>query len=157
MNTLLITPSRCIGCLNCELACGSRLWDEFYPAPSNINLIFFADGGQMPLACFQCDSAPCLAVCQTGALSRPESGGAIEVDKDKCIGCRMCVMACPFGNIAYSRVAGRALKCDQCQGSPRCVAACPSRALEFVADESVAREKRQAVAHSLKNALKDLG
>lgn len=156
MNTLLITPSRCIGCLNCELACASRSWDELYPAPSKINLTFFADGGQVPLTCFQCDSAPCLEVCKTGALARAENSGVIAVEADKCIGCRMCVMACPFGNVTYSSRARRAIKCDQCQGAPRCVAACPSKAIEFAPDENAVAERRRTFAQSLKTALKEL-
>ena len=153
--TLLITPSRCIGCLNCELACSSREWSEYFPAPSKIKLIFFKDGGQVPVACFQCDAAPCLAVCRTGALKRNESG-VVDVDPDRCIGCRTCVMACPFGNVVYSQAGKRAVKCDQCDGSPRCAAACPSRAIEFVPDEDAARERRRSFAASLKAALKEI-
>ncbi len=156
MKTLLITPSRCIGCLNCELACSSRFWGEYFPAPARINLTFFKDGGQVPITCFQCDSAPCASVCRTGALTRDEAGGVLEVNPDRCIGCRMCVMACPFGNVAYSPAGRRAVKCDQCQGQPRCAAACPSRAIEFVPDEAAAKDRRAAFAASLKEALKGL-
>ena len=156
MKTLMITPSRCIGCLNCELACSSRSWTEYFPAPSKINLIFFRDGGQVPVACFQCHEAPCLAVCRTGALHRRPEDGVVDVKPARCIGCRMCVMACPFGNIVYSQAGLRAVKCDQCQGEPRCLAVCPSGAIEFVPDEGSARSRRQSLAAGLKAALKDL-
>lgn len=155
MKTLSISPSRCIGCLNCELACVSRSWSEFFPAPSKINLTFFKEGGQVPVACFQCDSAPCLAVCRTGALYRDQAG-VVDLKAERCIGCRMCVMACPFGNVVYSPAGRRAVKCDQCQGEPRCAAACPSRAIEYLPDEAAVKTRRQALAASLKEALKEL-
>lgn len=153
MKTLMINPSRCIGCLNCELACASRDWPEYFPAPAKINVAFFNDGGQVPVACFQCDSAPCLSVCRTGALKRDEHG-VIKVKSERCIGCRMCVMTCPFGNVVYSQAAKRAVKCDQCGGEPKCAAACPSRAIEFVPDEGAANRRRRAFAAGLKEALK---
>ncbi|UQZ88584.1 4Fe-4S ferredoxin [Deltaproteobacteria bacterium Smac51] len=156
MNTLLVTPSRCIGCLNCELACASRDWSEHFPAPSKIGVAFFRDGGQVPITCFQCDSAPCLAVCKTGALTRNAQSGVVEMKPENCIGCRMCVMSCPFGNVSYSPSLRRAVKCDQCGGQPRCAAACPSRAIEFVPDEQTVRDRRQSFAEGLKNALKEL-
>lgn len=156
MKTLAVTPGRCIGCLNCELACASRDWTEYFPAPSKIKLIFFREGGQVPVACFQCDLAPCLAVCRTKALFRNDTTGVVDVDPERCIGCRMCVMACPFGNVAYSPAGRRAVKCDQCQGEPRCAAACPSKAIEYVADEEAARSRRQDFAAGLKAALNHL-
>lgn len=155
MKTLSVTPSRCIGCLNCELACSARDWAERFPAPAKISVAFFRDGGQVPITCFQCDSAPCLAVCKTGALRR-NTEGVIEVTGENCVGCRACVMACPFGNVVYSPVMKRAIKCDQCGGSPRCAAACPSRAIEFVADGEAVRQRRHNFARGLKEALKEL-
>lgn len=153
MKTLMINPSRCIGCLNCELACSSGDWHKYFPAPSKINVSFFRDGGQVPVACFQCDGAPCLGVCRTGALRRSDLG-VVAVEEERCIGCRMCVMACPFGNVIYSPKARRAVKCDQCGGEPRCVSACPSRAIEYVPDEKAAGERRRTLAAGLKEALK---
>ena len=154
--TIEVTPSRCLGCLNCELACASRDWGEYFPAPSRINLVFFRAGGQVPVNCFQCDAAPCLAVCRTGALRRDEAEGVVTAVPERCLGCRACVSACPFGNIDYAPAGRRAVKCDLCRGAPRCVAACPSRALEYVTEDEAVRGKRQAFAASLLTALKGL-
>jgi Fe-S-cluster-containing hydrogenase component 2 len=137
------------------MACASRDWAERFPAPSKISVAFFREGGQVPITCFQCDSAPCLSVCKTGALHL-NARGVVEVAGEKCVGCRMCVMACPFGNVSYSPAMRRAVKCDQCGGLPRCAAACPSRAIEFVPDEETVRERRHSFAKGLKNALKEL-
>ncbi|MDR1298496.1 MAG: 4Fe-4S dicluster domain-containing protein [Deltaproteobacteria bacterium] len=151
--TIRVTPSKCVGCLNCELACASRDWGKYFPSGSKINLVFFKDGGQVPLTCFQCDDAPCLKVCRTGALARDEASGVVRSDPEKCIGCRTCVSVCPFGNIAYSRAGRRIEKCDLCQGSPRCAAVCPSGALAYVPDEENLAGKRRAFAESLRQAL----
>ena len=156
LKALHITPSRCIGCLNCELACASRDWGEYFPAPARINLVFFRAGGQVPVHCFQCDSAPCLAVCRTGALGRDEATGVVTTNHERCIGCRACVSACPFGNMDYAPAGRRAVKCDLCQGAPRCAAACPSRALEYGPLDEPIRNKRQAFAASFLSALKGL-
>ena len=156
LKTLQVNPSRCLGCLNCELACASRDWGEYFPAPAKINLVFFRAGGQVPVSCFQCDAAPCLAVCRTGALRRDEADGVVTTVPERCLGCRACVAACPFGNIDYAVAGQRAVKCDLCQGAPRCVAACPSKALEYVAEDEAVRSKRQAFAASLLAALKGL-
>jgi len=154
--TLQVNPSRCIGCLNCELACASRDWGEYFPAPARINLVFFRAGGQVPVSCFQCDSAPCLAVCRTGAIGRDEGTGVVTAAPERCIGCRACVSACPFGNMDYAPAGQRAVKCDLCRGEPRCVAACLPKALEYVNEDEMARNKRQAFAASLLTALKGL-
>ena len=64
-----------------------------------------------PMTCQQCDDAPCISVCKTEALSRDDKN-VVKVDSSKCIGCRMCVMACPFGNMSYHWEQNTAIKCD---------------------------------------------
>jgi Fe-S-cluster-containing hydrogenase component 2 len=155
LKTIAVSPSRCIGCLNCELACASRDWAGLYPAPSRISLVFFRDGAKVPVTCFQCDAAPCLAVCRTGALSR-DGQGVVASHPAKCIGCRACSAVCPFGNVIYSQAARAAVKCDRCGGAPRCALACPSGALRYVDDTSDVKAKREAFARSLKDAVEAL-
>ncbi|MDR3153018.1 MAG: 4Fe-4S dicluster domain-containing protein [Deltaproteobacteria bacterium] len=149
------TPSRCIGCLTCELACASRGWQETYPYPARISLVFFRDGAKIPLTCFQCDNAPCLSVCRTGSLTR-DGLGVVASDPAKCIGCRACSAVCPFGNIVYSPAVRAAVKCDQCGGEPRCAAACPSGALRYVDAAADVKAKREAFARTLKAAAEAL-
>ncbi|MDR2456393.1 MAG: 4Fe-4S dicluster domain-containing protein [Deltaproteobacteria bacterium] len=147
-----VTPSRCVGCLNCELACASRDWGSYFPCGSKINLVFLKAGGQVPVACFQCDQAPCLAVCRTGALARDPDTGVISPDPQKCVGCRACVAVCPFGNIAWSEAGSRIEKCDQCEGAPRCVAVCPSGALAYAEEADKSKARRRLFAESLMEA-----
>jgi Fe-S-cluster-containing hydrogenase component 2 len=153
--TIKIDPARCIGCLNCELACASRDWSQYFPAGSKINLVFFKSGGQVPITCFQCEEAPCLRVCRTGALRRDENTGVISALAQKCIGCRTCQSVCPFGNITYSQTGHRVEKCDQCQGAPRCAAICPSGAISYVTDDGDSNSKRRLFAESLQQTLKE--
>ena len=152
--TIQVTPSRCVGCLNCELACASRDWGKYFPCGSKINLVFLKAGWKVPVACFQCDQAPCLAVCRTGALARDEGTGVISSNSAKCVVCRACVSVCPFGNIAWSEAGGRVEKCDQCEGAPRCVSACPSGALAYAEDGGQAKTRRRLFAESLMEASK---
>ncbi|MDR1656387.1 MAG: 4Fe-4S dicluster domain-containing protein [Deltaproteobacteria bacterium] len=152
MKSINVVPGRCVGCLNCELACASRDWGQYFPAGSKINLVFFKSGGKVPVTCFQCNDAPCLKVCRTGALDRNEATGVISVNAQKCIGCRTCVSVCPFGNIAYRPSSSRVEKCDQCQGSPRCVAICPSGALTYTEDAGTSADRRRKFAQSLLEA-----
>jgi Fe-S-cluster-containing dehydrogenase component len=77
------------------------------------------------------------------ALKKNQETGIVDYDQDACIGCRMCVSACPFGNISYDRQAKAVLKCDVCEGAPECALFCPTDAIQWVrADlETLARQK----------------
>jgi carbon-monoxide dehydrogenase iron sulfur subunit len=110
------------------------------------------DGIKTPSVCRQCEDAPCVAVCPTGAMHRREDG--INVcNLQECIGCWMCALACPFG--AIGRGDGKAVKCDrECvdeEGIPACVRACPTGALVFqTVEEFEAERRRETVASLLK-------
>jgi len=63
---------------------------------------------------------------------RRNKAGAVVVDEEKCTGCGLCVMACPYGAVRLDPVTGKAIKCDLCGGEPVCVKHCPFGALAFV-------------------------
>ena len=133
MKRLLVTPQRCTGCRTCEIACAFSHPFEAAPGRSAIRAFLTSppDVG-MPVVCLQCDAAACVAVCPAGALWRSERSGAIVVDHGRCVRCRACVYACPFGNVAFDAAAARLVKCDLCGGEPRCAQFCPTRTLEYV-------------------------
>lgn len=139
---LVISPEKCIGCGSCELACSFVKEGEFRPALSRISVYRFEAGVNVPMTCQQCDEAPCMDVCKAKAITRDENN-VVQVDHEKCIGCRMCVMACPFGNMSYDRREKVAIKCDQCGQDPECVKFCPTGALEFVPADTMAVEKKK--------------
>ncbi|MBI5499739.1 MAG: 4Fe-4S dicluster domain-containing protein [Deltaproteobacteria bacterium] len=136
---LQVTPARCIGCRTCEIACafshpaaarpGSPQGGG--PGPTRIRAypIKPPESG-VPVVCLQCDSAACVRVCPTQALQRDDRTGAILVSEDRCILCRACVWACPWGNVGYDEGRKVIHKCDLCAGDPQCARYCPSRALE---------------------------
>jgi carbon-monoxide dehydrogenase iron sulfur subunit len=88
----------------------------------------------LSVRCQQCDDAPCVQACLTGALSRDPESRLVNVDEDKCIGCWTCLLVCPLGAIKPDIEQRRVFKCDLCQGEevPVCVANCPNEALVYV-------------------------
>ena len=150
---LMIHPDKCTGCHNCSLACSYGHEGQFRPAGTRVHVYTWErEGFSVPMMCQQCDEASCMKVCPTGALSRLKGTAMVDYDRSKCIGCRMCTMACPFGNAVYDSVSGAILKCDQCNGSPECVKFCPSQALEFIDDNIATRSRKKAFATKFKTA-----
>ncbi len=113
------------------------------------------EGFSVPMMCQQCDTAACMKVCPTGALHRNLGELLVEFNKTKCIGCHMCTIACPFGNIVYDTYFGAPLKCDQCGGDPSCAKACPAHALEWVDDSISTRDRKKSFASKFKAAFEE--
>jgi len=102
----------------------------------------------------QCDDAPCVVVCPSAALVRHSGTNAVLVVEERCVGCRMCALACPFGAISYWD--GKARKCDLCGGKPECVRFCPPGALRFESEERSTEPTRMVFANRLRDALKEV-
>jgi anaerobic carbon-monoxide dehydrogenase iron sulfur subunit len=150
---LMIHPERCTGCQNCELACGFSHEKQFRPAATRVHVYTWErEGFSVPMMCQQCDSASCMKVCPTGALHRARGTTLVEYTREQCIGCRMCTIACAFGNIVYDSVTESVLKCDTCGGDPSCVKSCPVQALEFIDDNVSTRSRKMAYASKFKSA-----
>ncbi len=156
-NMLMIYPDRCTGCHNCELACSAFHDGEFRLHTSRIHVhTWEMEGMSVPTTCEQCDDAPCVAVCPTGAMHNDPPGNRVGWCETKCIGCRMCVLACPFGAVAYDSSRRRILKCDLCDGAPECVAFCPVNALEYLEEKDALRARRKLVASELKRTFEEV-
>jgi len=95
------------------------------------------------MTCLQCETALCLEVCPTKGLVRDPKTNAVVVDEAACVGCKMCVAACPFGNIHFENKRQVAAKCNLCNGDPQCVKNCMSGALHFGDINDLAAIKRQ--------------
>ena len=125
----------------------------FRPKASRIHVYTWErQGFSVPMMCQQCKDAPCTTVCMPKAMTRNLANGQIDLDASKCIGCKMCVQACPFGNASWDFLGSEILKCDTCGGDPACARICPTHALEWVEDTIAAQSRKRAFATKLKNA-----
>ena len=158
---------RCIGCNTCALACkmqnnvpdgmlwnrvlteGCERFDSAEGTYPNLSRTY------LPLACQHCENPACERVCPTGATYKDDKG-RVEIDYDKCIGCRMCMAACPYNARNFNwqtpvrvtganygdaevpvRPKGVAEKCTLCRErtdrgeEPMCVVCCPAHARIF--------------------------
>mgnify|MGYP001052783372 CR=1 FL=1 len=159
MNRFIIADaSKCIGCRTCEVACvvshqenqdcAALTPKTFLPRIHVIKGVNVSTA----TACRQCEDAPCANVCPNGAISRDQ--GFVHVMQERCIGCKTCVVACPYGamTVTVMNQQAQALKCDLCHHraeGPACVAACPTQALRVMVPaelEALCAQKRQRLA-----------
>jgi anaerobic dimethyl sulfoxide reductase subunit B (iron-sulfur subunit) len=142
----------CNGCKVCLVACR-----DIKDNPVGVNfrrVLHYSGGGWDPhptqpevmvqnvyaytvsMACNHCTDPVCLEVCPSGAIFKREEDGLVMIDKETCLGCRLCE-TCPYDAPQFNEVLGVMTMCDGCHDlveegeSPACVAACPQRALEF--------------------------
>lgn len=155
--TMVIDLNQCVGCDNCTVAC--KL-DNETGAGIRWGRVVEEEAGQfpavkriyLPLLCMHCEEAECVKVCPTQATYKDEHG-IVRIDYEKCMGCKYCIVACPF-NARYFNEAekppagvpvmgsgnerkGAVEKCDFCYDrlaegrKPRCVEVCPYEARFF--------------------------
>jgi Fe-S-cluster-containing hydrogenase component 2 len=129
---LAVTPSKCIDCKKCQVACSYRNHQSYVEERARVRVVTQGEEDGIPVVCLQCEEAACKAVCPTGALKEHNELGVIDLDEDKCIRCRACVAACPFGNITYDEPSNQVQKCDLCKGEPMCAVFCPTGAMAYV-------------------------
>ncbi len=143
MKRILIREEYCLGCRLCEIYCVVqhsksrrivKAYKREFPRPVPRVIVEEHDFTSFALQCRHCEEAPCLDACITAALTRDEETGAVLCDENKCVGCWMCIMVCPFGVIQRSQQRKIASKCDLCYGEeiPVCVKNCPNDALLLV-------------------------
>ncbi len=129
---LILDAEKCTSCLQCEMACSFEHTGSFNPARSRIKVFELEHGKRsIPYTCTQCAEAWCMKACPTSALKRNVETGAVELNESKCVGCKVCTIACPFGTINYNQDNGKVAKCDLCGGDPECAKACPTGAITF--------------------------
>jgi Fe-S-cluster-containing dehydrogenase component len=143
MNVVFVDLVRCLGCGHCEWICSVQRTGDCRPEDSSIWVKI--DPERMAIfttTCFQCETAYCLEVCPTKALRRDPQTNAVVVAEDCCSGCKLCIEACPFGNMHFDSKKGVAAKCDVCHGDPKCVKFCMAKALHYGDINELAEMKR---------------
>lgn len=150
MNIITSNPDKCTGCRLCELACSLKNTREFNPTRARIQVIGFDEMFCLPVMCFHCEKPYCAEVCPAGAITVEEASGIVRVSKEKCVGCKICTLACPFGNIVFSTEEKVAVKCELCDGEPECVLFCATGALEFKEADTAMIRKKIALSEKLK-------
>lgn len=163
MNRFIVAESAtCIGCRSCEVACVVAHHDGQFPSRREYFTprlkVMKGTKASIAVSCHHCEDAPCAAACPNDAIVRHHD--SIQVLQEKCIGCKSCVIACPFGMMtvvtetvqppsqrlaeAYERT--EAQKCDLCAAdnyNPACVRACPTQALTLVDEQQIVERQRQ--------------
>lgn len=130
-----------MACKSCELACAvihsesGSLQEAISEIPPPLSrVIVVLEGGTIrALRCDQCDEPVCVESCKTGALMRTVDDGTITFDETLCVGCWLCVKACPDG-IRPDHARKVAVRCDVCfeKETAACVKACPTGGLRVV-------------------------
>ena len=145
--SLHIDPLKCTGCLQCEMACSYHAEGVFNPSRSRIKVFTFHEAGRFaPYTCTQCDEAWCMHACPVEAITTDPDTGAKVVSDSKCVGCKVCTIACPFGTINYHHVSGKVIKCDLCGGDPQCAKACPTDAITWIDADWTGLDRMRASA-----------
>ncbi len=132
MKIVYVDLDRCFGCRQCEWICALQGSNGLNLENACIRV--HVDPAEMTVStatCLQCETPFCMEQCPVQALQCDPSTGAIVIDGDLCIGCRMCITACPFENIHFDNDSQMAVKCDLCGGDPLCVTFCMAKALNF--------------------------
>lgn len=141
MKRVFAKEEHCIACRLCEVWCAvehspSRKVYKYRtekPIP-RIEVQFDSESqNSIAMQCRHCEDAPCIDACMTGALIKLEDG-RVDYIEDKCVGCWMCIMSCPYGVIRPIPEQKKIAKCDLCPHleTPACVEHCPTAALVFV-------------------------
>lgn len=148
---LFVQPEKCTGCRTCETVCAFIHTGEVNPLRSRVTVFSYEkEGLSAPMVCQQCTVAACQEVCPVGAITRSEDTTALLVNDAKCLRCKMCTIACPFGATTYDPAHDLIMKCDLCGGEPQCVAYCPSGALSYQDPMQATLDKRRVYANKFK-------
>jgi formate dehydrogenase iron-sulfur subunit len=152
---MLIDITQCIGCRLCEKACRAGYSQPEDQQPEKLSATSFTiiedhENRHVRRLCQHCVDPACASACPVGALRKSELGPVIYNEK-KCMGCRYCMVACPYAVPKYewNKLAPYMRKCDMCYGrvaageQTRCAEACPTGATLFGGRDGLLLEARR--------------
>jgi formate dehydrogenase iron-sulfur subunit len=155
---ILYDSTLCIGCKACEQACAERnklpydnkIAAEQVQSAHKFTVVMSKDDKFMRRLCMHCDDPTCASVCPVAALRKTKEGPVIY-DEVRCMGCRYCMAACPFGVPKYewSKALPAVRKCDMCADRVKagkmtaCAEACPTGATTFGERDELIAEARK--------------
>lgn len=136
---MLIDTRKCVGCYGCITSCQRQ--NDLAPTTQFVHFRDIESGKypyatveHVPTQCMHCDDAPCVKACPTGATHVVE-GGIVRVDQNKCIGCKYCMVVCPYNAREIIEETGVVDKCRMCAATAKedeptcnCVTACLAHA-----------------------------
>jgi formate dehydrogenase iron-sulfur subunit len=171
---MLIDLTKCMGCRGCQVAC--KQWNNLQAVPTEFSAEFTnppvrsaytwttiefltteVDGKTLSTftkqQCMHCEHPACESVCIAAAIKKT-AAGPVTIDYDKCIGCRYCQVACPFGvpKYQYDKVIPKMQKCTMCADrieaglETACAATCPSGAIKFGERSDLLKMARERIA-----------
>jgi len=157
---LLYDATICIGCKQCEVACAEQNklpYDDAIAAEERqsehkFTAVLSKGDKFMRRLCMNCQEPACASVCPVGALTKT-AAGPVTYDAGKCMGCRYCMVACPFGVPKYewNKLAPKVRKCTMCServgtGKPTaCAEICPTGATKFGERDDLIAEAQQRI------------
>ena len=157
---ILYDATLCIGCKLCERACAERNnlpYDDTVAAEPQqsahkFTVVLAQEEKFMRRLCMNCEDPTCVSVCPVAALRKSDLG-PVTYDESRCIGCRYCMLACPFGVPKYewNNMLPRVRKCDMCAervaaGQPTaCAEVCPTGATKFGDRDALIAEAQQRI------------
>lgn len=145
---LFIDLEICRKCHDCNVGC------SYFYHPFNSGTIYLRELGEFAATCRQCGEAPCVNGCPADALEKQENG-ILERYNLRCVACRTCCFACPFGTILPEVIPYAVSRCDFCIGRlkegevPVCVGGCGEGAIQYGEFESHPEEHRFSVGDHL--------
>ena len=157
---LLYDATMCIGCKQCEQACADQnklKYDESVAAEERqsehkYTVVLTRGDHFMRRLCMNCQDPACASVCPVGAL-RKTAAGPVTYDEERCMGCRYCMVACPFGVPKYewNKVLPKVQKCTMCPDrvaagkATACAEICPTGATKFGERDELITEAQQRI------------